>query len=342
MNKYLSVSDNLTLKDLTNTVSSQKIDTVLAVNNLTRSPNIGKQVSAKQADAVRNTKEVSWQEKLTALNAATSSSDVFEELALMGSDDWKVVKTTGSLPGRIIIPESVEIQQTAEVLGNGVTIGSDIYKKATSQISKPPYEVDPSIFNVVSGAAAGAKLPNQSSRVIATQSGSDPFMYYRIPWGEVTLYSSLADTSKQFPVYPEEIHDSRSASYTQMPDVLYQYEPWQTYQSSGPRQNSYTFDFHRDMWTGDHRDGLANELIRFCEANCYPDYNGSAVQTSNVTLFIHGKPVITGIMTECSADWSGPIGLDGFYLFCSLTISITEVSSTPLNYSAVMKKPLIG
>ena len=40
--------------------------------------------------------------------------------------------------------------------------------------------------------------------------------------------------------------------------------------------------------------------------------------------------------------WDGPIGLDGWYLHCELQISITEVSTSPLNYSVVKQKPLIG
>ena len=96
------------------------------------------------------------------------------------------------------------------------------------------------------------------------------------------------------------------------------------------------------MWSGDHRDGKANELIRFCEACCYPEYNGSAVNTSTVTLIIAGKPLIRGVMTDVSTTWSGPIGLDGYYLECELRISITEVSDKPLNYSYVKSREIIG
>ena len=96
------------------------------------------------------------------------------------------------------------------------------------------------------------------------------------------------------------------------------------------------------MWTGDHRDGKANELIRACEANCYPEYHGSAVNVPTVTMYIAGKSVISGIMESCSPQWSGPIGLDDWWLYCTLTLTITEVSKTPLNFSEVKNKSLIG
>jgi hypothetical protein len=144
-----------------------------------------------------------------------------------------------------------------------------------------------------------------------------------------------------FPVYPENIDDGVSANYEEMNEMLYQYEPWKVYKSSGPRENTYTFVFHRDMWTGDHRDGSANNLIRGCEANCYPNFDGSLVNVPIVTLYIHGVNHITGVMTNCKVKWDGPIGLDGFYLKCELSFTITEISPQALNYNTVRNKGLI-
>ena len=106
-------------------------------------------------------------------------------------------------------------------------------------------------------------------------------------------------------------------------------------------QITFNFHLHRDMWTGDHTDGNAARLVRFCEANCYPDYNGSAVITPTVSMYINGANIITGIMTDTKTDWRGPIGSDGFYLELNLSLTIVEVSPTPLNYRSVMKKGLI-
>ena len=96
------------------------------------------------------------------------------------------------------------------------------------------------------------------------------------------------------------------------------------------------------MWTGDHRDGNANKLIRSCQANCFPQYDGSLVNVPVVTMYIHGNNFITGIMTNCKVKWDKPIGLDGFYLMCELSLTITEISPEPLNYDTVKNKGLIG
>jgi hypothetical protein len=158
----------------------------------------------------------------------------------------------------------------------------------------------------------------------------------------VTLYSSISEDAIDFPVYPEETTYQTTANYTQMPDLLYQYEPWSVYVSSGPVVKTYEFNFHRDMFSGNHNDGLANRLIRFCESNCYPHYRGTAVDTATVTLYIHGQIAISGIMTDVSPNWYGPIADDGWYLACRLSITIQEVSPVPLNYTTVKERPLLG
>jgi hypothetical protein len=144
-----------------------------------------------------------------------------------------------------------------------------------------------------------------------------------------------------FPVYPEDYDDGVIATYDTMPDMLYQYEPWLLYKGSGPRTPSLVFKMHRDMWTGDHRDGKCNELVRFCQAQCYPQYTGAAVNTAISTLYIEGHPYISGVITEEKHTYSGPIGLDGFPLVCELTLTFTEVAKMPLTYDTVRRKGLI-
>lgn len=336
MLKFLKVASDITLSKLTKLVGSKNVDNILAANSLTRVANIGKQLIDKQTAARVNSKEVTREQKISTLNSHVGSSDVFEELALLSSNDWKVMNATGSLPNRLVIPESVNIPDSADLIGNGRPVSKRVYSRTIECIRKSHSgEVDSSIFNDYDANVAGVFNADKKT------TSSDPFQWFQIPWGDISLHSSIENASVDFPVYPEEMRSSRSATYTQMPGILFQYEPWQTYESSGPRSETYTFHAHRDMWTGDHRDGLANNLIRFCEANCYPDYNGSAVNTSIVTLFVKGKKVIRGVMTSCETTWTGPIGLDGWYLEFTITLSITEVSETPLNYKVVRSKGLI-
>lgn len=332
--QFLTLDKETKLKDFSDEVGSRNADYILAANSIDRSPNIGKKFYESCEAAKKSTDNISWQRKSHILNTFTQDSDIFETAALLGENDWKVLSALGTFPGMVKVPDSITLPDSVNILGNGQGVKSEIYNKAMKSLEEHNY-VDPSIFNEYSNIK-NSKIAEGASHSSSTFSG------FNLPWGQVTLASSISDDSVDFPVYPEEISDSKKANYTTMPDLLYQYEPWQLYNSSGPRTNTYLFHFHRDMWTGDHRDGKANELIRYCEANCYPEFNGSAVNVPTVTLYIAGSPLIHGVMTQVDTKWDGPIGLDGYYLNCELSITITEVSETALNYNVIKGKSLIG
>lgn len=332
--QFLTLDKETKLKDFSDEVGSRNADYILAANSIDRSPNIGKQFYESCEAVKKSTESITWQRKSQILNTFTHDSDIFETAALLGENDWKVLSALGTFPGMVKVPDSITLPDSVNILGNGQGVKSEIYNKAMKSLEEHNY-VDPSIFNEYSNIK-NSKIAEGASHSSSTFSG------FNLPWGQVTLASSISDDSIDFPVYPEEISDSRKANYTTMPDLLYQYEPWQLYNSSGPRTNTYLFYFHRDMWTGDHRDGKANELIRYCESNCYPEFNGSAVNVPTVTLYIAGSPLIHGVMTQVDTKWDGPIGLDDYYLNCELSITITEVSETALNYNVIKGKSLIG
>lgn len=336
MSQYLKIKSNTKLSEISQVVGVRNTQDILAANNLSWSPNVGSQFYTMQNAAIRDSEEVTWQRKSTILNTLTDSTDVFETASLMSESGWKVLSTLSTLPNTLKIPETVEVPTTTDIIGDGVTVGRSIYLSAMSCLETPPHAIDPAIFNEYSTIKASQIVESTSVESI------DTFQYFKIPWGDVTLYSSIDGDFKDFPVYPEELDDSRKANYSQMQEILYQYEPWYVYTSSGPRSPSLTFKFHRDMWTGDHTDGKANELIRFCQAQCYPEYNGTAVNSPIVTLYIKGSTFITGIMTDVSVKWDGPLLSDGWYAHCELTLNITEVAKQSLTYSSVKSMNLIG
>lgn len=330
--QFLKISQSTTLSELTSQVGARNVDSILSLNMLERTPNIGAAYQNNyEASQLRDA--VKSQTKITRLNTMTSDSDVFETASLLGEDGWRYLEASGSLPGTLRVPETITLPDSTSILGNGEPVSRSIYDKVISQLSTTE-EIDPSVFNEYSS--------RKGSTIVDTTSSTGTMQWFKLPWGLITLQSSLSGDSIDFPVYPEDFEDSAKANYETMPDTLYQYEPWQVYKSSGPRTNTYTFKMHRDMWTGDHRDGKCNELIRFCQANCYPLFQGAAVQTAIVTLYIAGEPLISGIMTDVKTKFEGPIGLDDYPLVCTLDITITEVSQEPLNYTKVLEKGLIG
>ena len=333
--QYISINKDTTLVDLADRVGDRNVETFLAINGLTRSPNVGEQFSAMVENILLTGSTVNWQRKSTILNKFSSDSDIFEEAALLDSNSWKVLDALETFPNRLKVPETITLPSATDILGNGQGVDSRVYENAMNSLANEPHTIDPGIFNQYS------TIQNTQITGSVSQTSTNTTLF-NLPWGDITLYSSLAGESIDIPVYPEELEDSVKANYTTMPDLLYQYEPWYVYQSSGPRSNSYTFHMHRDMWTGDHRDGKANELIRFCQAACYPEYSGSAVYSDTVTLYVKGSALITGILTAVNVKWSGPIGLDGYYLDFELVLDITEVSEQALSNSVVRAKSLIG
>ncbi len=342
--QFLQITDDMTLSQLIDRVGAKNVDEILQYNSVKRTHAIGEAYNHMvdvityaytelNSDEVLT--EVSYKNKIDVLNTLTEDADVFEAAALQSEDGWKLLASIGTMPGYLRIPPTITLPDSTDILGGTDTpIAKTTYNKAMNYL-KNNENVDPIIFNTYSDRQSGAGYTSQNQV-------ADVYQWFKIPWGEITLYSSISNTSMEFPVYPEEYSDERQANYDTMPDMLYQYEPWQVYKSSGPRNNSYTFKMHRDMWTGDHRDGKCNELIRFCQANCYPRYRGSLVDTAKVTLYIAGQALISGIMTSVKTNYSGPVGLDGMPLYVEMTLTIIEVSDEALNYDTVARKGVIG
>ena len=215
---------------------------------------------------------------------------------------------------------------------------SSVVYRAVIEMLKVSDTIDPGIFNTVNTSPAVGAGSNTTSNGGST---GNPISW-NLPWGKIQVYSSLLDEIMDIPAYPEELEETRNASYTSMPDTIYQYEPWITYQSSGPREQSLTFHLHRDMWSGNHLDGKANELIRFCQANTFPRYSGSAVLSPTFRVYIDGKTFVSGVLTNTNVRWMGPIGQDNWYLEFELSLSIQEVSEVALNIDTVRNFGLIG
>lgn len=338
-NTFLLVSDNMTLKDLSSYVGSSAVNSVLNLNNLERKRDISGQVDKKFKDIVsQNTNNVSWKRKQEILNIFSTDSDVFEYAATQSEDGWKILDSSMTFYNALAIPETVEVVKYDDVLGNGKPVQSDVYKNVMNSLEAKG-TIDTSVFNDFSTIKPSAP---RSSTYSNRSDVNGIFQSFNIPWGDITFYSSLSGSSVDIPAYPESIKDPRMATYVTMPDTLYQYEPWYTYSNSGPREVTFEFHLHRQMWTGNETDGQANQMIRFIQASTYPRYKGSSVVSDVCTLYIKGSPYIRGIVTSAEVEWLGPIGIDGYYLEFNLAVTFVEISNKALNYDVVKSMPLIG
>lgn len=336
MSQFLQITDDYTLGELSDRVGDRNVQYFLATNNLQRSPDIGQAFSKRVQNIYETTAETDWKRKSAILNKFVDDSDIFEEAALMDEDSWKVMSQLGTFPDMLRVPEAITLPDASDVLGNGTAIGKEVYRQTMVSLSTYPHTVNPEIFNTYS--VIKSVMVDGS-----TSPGSIFNNVFPIPWGDITIYSQLSGESMDIPVYPDEYEDGRQATYQDMDSILYQYEPWKIYTGSGPRSNTINFGtMHRDMWSGDHADGSANKLIRFFESMCYPDYNGSAVNSDIATLYVKGNILISGIITEVSVKWSGPILQDGWYAAFELSVTFVEISTRPLSRSVVKSLDVIS
>lgn len=334
--KYVAIYSNDTLKTFSDRVGYQNVNQILSDNGMKRTPNIGKQWQALKNKYIETTDDPTYERKVAILNRFVDNSDIYEEAATSDSDGWKVLDASNNFKNYLYVNDSIEdsIPDSYQVLGNSISVTKDVQVLVNNQLITD--SVDSNVFNSIQTSPFVGLSGNAVS-------STNPLQWFKIPFDKVMLYSSLSNSTMAIPAYPESISDGHVANYTQMPDLIYQYEPWQMYASSGPRQVTFSFDLHRDMWTGDHKDGKASELIRFCEANCYPRYNGASVVPATVTLYIAGEPEIHGVMTSVNKTFDGPLGQrDDFYLHFTLELTIVEVSQDALSYDSVIQKSLIG
>ena len=219
--QFLKIGSNTTLSQLISQVGSRNVDSVLSLNGLSRTPNIGAAYEERYKAATgSDSSSVDTQKKITQLNTMTGDSDVFEAAALLSDTDWRYLSASGSLPGTLRIPETITLPDSTSIIGNGQPVSRAIYDKTISQLTKTD-TIDPSVFNEYSS--------RKGSTIVDTTASTGTMQWFKLPWGLITLHSSLSGNSIDFPVYPEEFEDGVQANYENMPDTLYQYEPWQVY-----------------------------------------------------------------------------------------------------------------
>lgn len=373
--QYLTLEGDETLTSLSRKLGQQNVTQILAENGLTRVPNVAEEWK-KYCDQIiaTDTREISASRKIALLNGLTSSEELFEKACLMDSDEWKVFAATHAFTDALKVPEDLPLPASESISGvpsystanlnvnNTSTTGviatkddkyvttsvgqfadlatsnlnpvsSNVYKAVMNSLQTTG-EIDPAVLNTVNTTLSPITVNPNNLNITSIPTA------YSLAWGKIQMYSTILKELIDFPVYPEQIETSRQANYTSMPDIIYQYEPWITFESSGPREQTLSFHMHRDMWTGDHRDGKANKLIRFCEANTFADYNGSAVITPLIRFYIDGSLFITGVLKHVDVTWTGPLGLDNWYLEFTITLTIQEISETPLNCKTVYSRQI--
>lgn len=219
---------------------------------------------------------------------------------------------------------------------------------------QPPYP-SPSATIDSSGLLIGyIKVPQiQNGNESVENDGYDSFE--TVPQNNDNLYSEwygeigFASQSKcwirvggntyYFPCFPETYSDSHSAHFTQQ-TPMGRSEPFQIYQSSGPRVVTVSFTMHVEM----NHTTPVRQLVAAIQSAVYPI--GSSRDNKivpEVVLNIGESCFIRGIIADTvSCEWNGTIlpydpsigstasgNWMGQYSMCTLSFSVTECTGQP-------------
>lgn len=179
-----------------------------------------------------------------------------------------------------------------------------------------------------------AETPSLDFPRLDSETGESQDNWYWKPTGDVTIQIE-GDIPLEIPCFPESVHDSTSATWSQEMTTYQHYEPQNTYNKSGPRVVTCTFKIHRAMWDGNQDSGKAEQLVAYMQSACYPNYDTQASEPPRVTLIVGKSIRICGILTSMETDYGGPIGPDNKYDCIDISISITEESDNVLSTAAV-------
>ena len=81
--QFLSIDKNMKLSELSEIVGASNVESVLHLNSLSRTPNVGKTLNRLCDNIVSTTAKVSSERKIAILNGLTEDADIFEKAALM-------------------------------------------------------------------------------------------------------------------------------------------------------------------------------------------------------------------------------------------------------------------
>ena len=147
--------------------------------------------------------------------------------------------------------------------------------------------------------------------------------------GEVTV--TIDGKTLYMPCYPENITDKTNVNYDEQ-NALGRSEPYQAYNNSGPRSISFTFRLHREMIDGNRE--AVEEIVRWIESAAYPNYNTN-VAAVKVAVKVGKTIYISGIMSDQSTSWDGPIGDDQKYNMVTVNFTIKETTGNPKTSSKI-------
>lgn len=125
---------------------------------------------------------------------------------------------------------------------------------------------------------------------------------------------------RELPIYPDEISDSLSASWSTQ-QIVGRSSPIAAYIGTDFRKVSFSMELHRELLAEKgNPTGKMESLIRVIEKSVYPEYLSQGL-TPPITTFRFGDFYARGYVESVSNTWKKPI-INDMYMIASMSISM--------------------
>ena len=129
----------------------------------------------------------------------------------------------------------------------------------------------------------------------------------------------MFDTTEEYayiPVYPDEIQDSLSASWSNSP-IVGRSSPLAAYIGTNFRSVSFTLELHRELL----KNNGIEDIIQLLDKSVYPKYTSQGL-IPPITIFRFGKFYAKGFVNSVNRTWKKPLDADGKYLYTPISIDM--------------------
>lgn len=136
----------------------------------------------------------------------------------------------------------------------------------------------------------------------------------------------MFDTNQEhayLPVYPDEIQDTLSASWSNA-QIVGRSSPISAYIGTNYRTVSFTLDLNRELLRRDKNEGFRDDLehiIRLLNKAVYPKYTSQGL-IPPITIFRFGEFYAKGFVESIGRTWKKPITRDYKYSYTPISISM--------------------
>lgn len=129
----------------------------------------------------------------------------------------------------------------------------------------------------------------------------------------------MFDTSEEhayLPVYPDEIQDSLSASWSNQ-QIVGRSSPIAAYIGTNFRDVSFTLELHRELL----QNNGVEDIIQLLDKSVYPKYTSQGL-IPPITIFRFGKFYAKGFVESVGRNWKKPINKNSEYSYVPVSISM--------------------